>query len=50
MGTGTALGRVRGLGSAKQGAHHWWHQRLTAGSQPGPDAVVRDLARAAAGL
>jgi succinate dehydrogenase membrane anchor subunit len=30
MGTGTELGRVRGLGSSKQGAHHWWHQRLTA--------------------
>ena len=30
MGTGTELGRVRGLGSAKAGAHHWWHQRLTA--------------------
>ncbi|MBV7256553.1 succinate dehydrogenase, hydrophobic membrane anchor protein [Pacificimonas sp. WHA3] len=27
---GTALGRVRGLGSAKGGAHHWWVQRLTA--------------------
>lgn len=26
----TGLGRVRGLGSAKQGAHHWWTQRLTA--------------------
>ncbi|MGE0483425.1 MAG: succinate dehydrogenase, hydrophobic membrane anchor protein [Gammaproteobacteria bacterium] len=24
------LGRVRGLGSAKSGAHHWLHQRLTA--------------------
>jgi succinate dehydrogenase / fumarate reductase, membrane anchor subunit len=24
------LGRVRGLGSAKQGAHHWWRQRITA--------------------
>ena len=24
------LGRVRGLGSAKTGSHHWWHQRLTA--------------------
>lgn len=24
------LGRVRGLGSAKEGAHHWWLQRLTA--------------------
>lgn len=32
MGTGTQLGRVRGLGSANEGAHHWWHQRLTAGS------------------
>ncbi|MEM8695787.1 MAG: succinate dehydrogenase, hydrophobic membrane anchor protein [Pseudomonadota bacterium] len=30
MGSGTGLGRVRGLGSAKQGAHHWWTQRLTA--------------------
>ncbi|MDH3239559.1 MAG: succinate dehydrogenase, hydrophobic membrane anchor protein [Alphaproteobacteria bacterium] len=24
------LGRVRGLGSAKEGAAHWWGQRLTA--------------------
>ena len=24
------LGRVLGLGSAKQGAHHWWSQRMTA--------------------
>ncbi|HYZ49183.1 MAG TPA: succinate dehydrogenase, hydrophobic membrane anchor protein [Sphingomonas sp.] len=32
MGTGTEIGRVRGLGSAKAGAHHWWVQRLTAGS------------------
>jgi succinate dehydrogenase / fumarate reductase membrane anchor subunit len=31
MGTGTGIGRVRGLGSAKSGAHHWWMQRLTAG-------------------
>jgi succinate dehydrogenase / fumarate reductase membrane anchor subunit len=23
------LGRVRGLGSAKEGAAHWWAQRLT---------------------
>ena len=29
---GTPIGRVRGLGSAKTGTHHWWHQRLTAGS------------------
>ena len=27
---GTELGRVRGLGSAKEGAGHWWHQRMTA--------------------
>ena len=26
----TDLGKVRGLGSAKEGAHHWWSQRLTA--------------------
>jgi succinate dehydrogenase / fumarate reductase membrane anchor subunit len=26
----TPLGRVRGLGSAKEGVNHWWHQRLTA--------------------
>ena len=32
MGTGTGIGRVRGLGSAKAGTHHWWQQRLTAGS------------------
>lgn len=24
------LGRARGLGSAKQGVHHWWLQKLTA--------------------
>lgn len=24
------LGRVRGLGSAKEGVQHWWQQRLTA--------------------
>jgi len=23
------LGRVRGLGSARSGAHHWWIERLT---------------------
>jgi len=26
----TPLGRVRGLGSAKDGTQHWWLQRLTA--------------------
>jgi succinate dehydrogenase / fumarate reductase, membrane anchor subunit len=30
MGTGTGIGRVRGLGSAKSGSHHWWLQRVTA--------------------
>lgn len=32
MGNGTSIGRVRGLGSAHEGTHHWWQQRLTAGS------------------
>jgi succinate dehydrogenase / fumarate reductase, membrane anchor subunit len=32
MGTGTSIGRVRGLGSAHEGTHHWWRQRLTAGA------------------
>ncbi len=26
----TPLGHVRGLGSAKDGTHHWWMQRVTA--------------------
>jgi succinate dehydrogenase / fumarate reductase membrane anchor subunit len=26
----TPLARVRGLGSAKDGTHHWWAQRITA--------------------
>ncbi len=30
MGQGTHIGRVRGLGSAKHGSHHWIMQRLTA--------------------
>lgn len=30
MGTGTGIGRVRGLGSARHGSLHWWQQRLTA--------------------
>jgi succinate dehydrogenase / fumarate reductase membrane anchor subunit len=30
MGDGTELGRVRGLGSARAGAHHWLIQRFTA--------------------
>jgi succinate dehydrogenase / fumarate reductase, membrane anchor subunit len=32
MGNGTSIGRVRGLGASHEGTHHWWHQRLTAGS------------------
>ena len=32
MGTGTSIGRVRGLGAAHEGTHHWWRQRLTAGA------------------
>ncbi len=30
MGNGTGIGRVRGLGSARSGTHHWWMQRVTA--------------------
>jgi succinate dehydrogenase / fumarate reductase membrane anchor subunit len=30
MGSGTGIGRVRGLGSAKGGTHHWLLQRMTA--------------------
>ena len=26
----TPIGRVRGLGSAKSGIHHWWMERITA--------------------
>ena len=26
----TPLGMVRGLGSARDGTHHWWMQRVTA--------------------
>lgn len=29
MGNGTSIGRVRGLGSAKSGAHHWIQFRYT---------------------
>ena len=32
MGNGTSIGKVRGLGSAHEASHHWWHQRLTAGA------------------
>lgn len=30
MGNGTSIGRVRGLGPAHHGAHHWLLQRFTA--------------------
>ena len=30
MGNGTSIGRVRGLGSAHEGTHHWLIQRFTA--------------------
>lgn len=30
MGSGTGIGRVRGLGSARSGTHHWVAQRVTA--------------------
>ena len=30
MGSGTSIGRVRGLGAAKEGTHHWLVQRTTA--------------------
>ena len=30
MGNGTSIGRVRGLGAAHHGTHHWVLQRLTA--------------------
>lgn len=29
MKSGTPIGRVRALGSAHTGAHHWWLERLT---------------------
>ncbi|PHQ66780.1 MAG: succinate dehydrogenase, hydrophobic membrane anchor protein [Sneathiella sp.] len=30
MGMRTPLKNVRGLGSAKEGVSHWWHQKITA--------------------
>jgi succinate dehydrogenase / fumarate reductase membrane anchor subunit len=30
MGNGTSIGRVRGLGAARHGTHHWLMQRFTA--------------------
>ena len=27
--SGTPIARVRGLGSAREGAEHWWHERLS---------------------
>ncbi len=31
----TPLARARGLGSAKSGLHHWWHQRVSAAAMVG---------------
>ncbi len=46
MGSGTELGRVRGLGSAHEGVEHWWHQKLTAGANIGLMAwLMLSLAR-----
>lgn len=30
MDSQTGLGRVRALGPAREGTHHWWRQRMTA--------------------
>ena len=44
MGQGTALGRVRALGSAHEGTHHWLLQRFTAAgnllAQPLPALAI----------
>ncbi|AJP73822.1 succinate dehydrogenase, hydrophobic membrane anchor protein [Sphingomonas hengshuiensis] len=32
MGNGTPIGRVRGLGSAHEGAEGWWQHKISAGS------------------
>lgn len=32
MGDGTEIGRVRGLGSAHEGADSWWQHKISAGS------------------
>ncbi len=46
MGAGTSIGRVRGLGSAKEGPHHWWNQRVTAGANNALTLwLLRSLAR-----
>lgn len=31
----TPLAQARGLGSAKAGLHHWWHQRVSAAAMVG---------------
>ena len=36
----TPLSRARGLGSAKDGLHHWWVQRLTAVALIPPGSTV----------
>lgn len=44
MGNGTPIGRVRGLGSAREGTHHWLVQRFTAvGNLLGSGFLVASL-------
>ena len=45
MGNGTSIGRVRGLGSAHEGAHHWLVQRFTAIGNIVPQLHVHVVAR-----
>ena len=44
------LGRVLGLGSAKDGTAHWWAQRVTRGGAGSADSVVRRFAVDVAGF
>ena len=39
----TPLGKVRGLGSAREGTEHFWRQRLTAVAQHPADPVLPRL-------
>ena len=41
----TPLGKVRGLGSAREGTEHFWRQRLTADRQRAADPVLRRFPR-----
>ena len=44
MGNGTSIGRVRGLGSAHSGAHHWLVQRFTASISFDRRLAMHDIA------